>query len=329
MRTFKIKLNTDINRLKQLHMLKDKTEFKKLRAVIMEEHKISKSTLYREMNKEVPGQYAAPVYSFGPAVISAQEKELVKNLLFKKVTTMQIRRELQKLTGRNYSWDRFNQIRLAVEEDIRQQRADTAVSRPGDAVPCSDLLPVKKIGMAGADGDIPEIAPVSAFGDNLQLLLEAVFNFEKMSADTLIEVKYGEHIFRLGHDAVLDIKRILMNSASAEGRDVGGFSNMKIKHILAESLRNIENGAPCSVKDIAAIQRIYKSLEGMGSNLFEDKELEWIYRMVRAYNKDVTRELVMLQAINISRELFGEAKYHLFDLYELRDTLSLVVEEAM
>lgn len=332
MRTFNKKLNTDITRAKELHMLKDKTEFKKLRAVIMEEHKISRATFYREMNKSVPGHYATPAYSFGPAVISAQEKELVRSLLFKKVTTMQIRNELGKLTGRNYSWDRFNQIRLAVEEDMKQQNADS----PAGNIPAADNAAAPEVhslnGMslqAGADTAAsakPKLPSESAFGDNLQILLEAVFHFEKMSEDTIIKLKYGDEIFCLGHDAVMDIKRIIMNSASVNGVDVGASMQMKIKHILTEKMRILQRASDCSIKDIAAIQRIYKSLDQM-SNPLDDKELEWIYQIVLCFDENAERDVVQLRAIDLSTAIFDSGKYHLFDISKMDEVWRREMEE--
>jgi len=285
-------------------MLKDKTAFKQRKAEIMAEHKISKATVYREMNKKLPGSYAQPRYTNKPAEISAQEKELVKTMLFNKAPANLIQDELGKLTGKNYSWDKFNQIRLAVERDL-----PPAVSNNG----ADTGLP------AGAD--VPVIPQVSAFGDNLQILLEAIFHFEKISDDTIIKVKHGENTFCLGHDAVMDIKRIIMNSASVNGIDVGASMQMKIKHILVEKLRILQSGADCSIKDIAAIQRIHKSLNLMTSPL-DDKELEWIYRIVLYFNKKAKRDKVNLLAINISEEFFGSGKYHLFDMVQIRATAS-------
>jgi len=317
MRTFNKKLNSDITRAKELHMLKDKTEFNKLRAVIMKEHKISRSTFYREMNKSVPGHYATPAYSFGPAVISAQEKELVKSLLFKKVTTMQIRNELGKLTGRNYSWDRFNQIRLAVEEDMKQQNADSA---PGNVTNAGG---VPANGLNAADGGdtaapaLPKLPSESAFGDNLQILLEQIFHFEKMSEDTIIKLKYGDEIFCLGHDAVMDIRRIITNSASVNGVDVGISTQLKIKHVLAERLRNLQKSSACSIKDLAEIQRINKSIAGT-ANPLAGKELEWIYRLVKKYDEDADLDYVEFCAMTAAQELFGDKRDYLFDFSKFR-----------
>ncbi len=275
-------------------MLKDKTAFKQRKAEIMAEHKISKATVYREMNKKLPGSYAQPRYTNKPAEISAQEKELVKTMLFNKAPANLIQDSLAKLTGKNYSWDKFNQIRLAVEKDLP---------------PANDK--------SGSGADVPVIRPVSAFGDNLEILLEAIFHFEKMSEDTIIKLKHGDNIFCLGHDAVMDIKRIITNSASVDGADVGASMQMKIKHVLAEKMRILQNGADCSIKDIAAIQRIHKSLDLM-SNPLEGKELEWIYRIVKKYDKKADRDYVEFRALEAAQELFGFKKDYLFDFAKFR-----------
>jgi len=315
MRTFNKKRNEDITELKRLHMLKDKSAFKQRKAEIMAEHKISKATVYREMNKKLPGSYAQPRYTNKPAEISDQEKELVKTMLFNKAPANLIQDELAKLTGKNYSWDKFNQIRLAVERDIpssvSNNGADKGVSARAD-VP------------AGAD--MPVIPQVSAFGDNLQILLEAIFHFEKISDDTIIKVKHGENTFCLGHDAVMDIKRIITNSASVDGADVGASMQMRIKHVLTEKMRIFERGADCSIKDIAAIQRIHKSLDLM-SNPLAGKELEWIYNLVLRYDENADRDFVEYNAMRAAQELFGIKKDYLFDFAKFRAMASIEIDE--
>jgi len=309
MRTFNKKRNEDITELKRLHMLKDKSAFKQRKAEIMAEHKISKATVYREMNKKLPGSYAQPRYTNKPAEISAQEKELVKTMLFNKAPANLIQDELAKLTGKNYSWDKFNQIRLAVERDllpaVSNSAADAGVS-------------------AGAV--VAVIPQVSAFGDNLQILLEAIFHFEKMSEDTIIRAKHGENIFSLGHDAVMDIKRIITNSASVDGADVGASMQMRIKHVLTEKMRIFERGADCSIKDIAAIQRIHKSLDLM-SNPLAGKELEWIYNLVLRYDENADRDYVEYNAMRAAQELFGKKKDYLFDFAKFRAMASIEIDE--
>ena len=315
MRTFNKKRNEDITELKRLHMLKDKSAFKQRKAEIMAEHKISKATVYREMNKKLPGSYAQPRYTNKPAEISEQEKELVKTMLFNKAPANLIQDSLAKLTGKNYSWDKFNQIRLAVERDMlpaaSNSAADAGVSARAD-VP------------AGAD--VTVIPQVSAFGDNLEILLEAIFHFEKMSEDTIIRAKHGENIFRLGHDAVMDIKRIITNSASVDGADVGASMQMKIKHVLTEKMRIFERGADCSIKDIAAIQRIHKSLDLM-SNPLAGKELEWIYNLVLRYDENADRDFVEYNAMRAAQELFGKKKDYLFDFAKFRAMASVEIAE--
>lgn len=147
-----------------------------------------------------------------------------------------------------------------------------------------------------------------------------------MSEDTIIKVKHDEKIFCLGHDAVMDIKRIITNSASVDGADVGASMQMRIKHVLTEKMRILERGADCSIKDIAAIQRIHKSLDLM-SNPLAGKELEWIHRIVKKYDEDADLDYVEFYAMTAAQELFGDKRDYLFDFAKFRVMASKEIYE--
>ena len=55
MKEFNKQLNEDVNRLKKLRIKKDKTDYKKFFTVVLRRHKISRTTLWAEIRKSVPG----------------------------------------------------------------------------------------------------------------------------------------------------------------------------------------------------------------------------------------------------------------------------------
>ena len=117
MRKFNKALNKDITELKTLHMKKDKTEFRKRKAEIMKQHKISKATVYREMKKDNPGTYNSPRFNPPVREVTEKEKELVGGMLYRQIPVERIRSEMEKRSGQSYSWDRIDMIRKQIESD--------------------------------------------------------------------------------------------------------------------------------------------------------------------------------------------------------------------
>lgn len=108
MKPFNKKLNADITQLKKLHALKDKTEFNKLKAEIMERHSISKATVYRELQKDVPGLYDR---KRSERPIAVKEVEMVRTLLVQQYKIQDVITVMEQRTGMPYSWDRIDKIR--------------------------------------------------------------------------------------------------------------------------------------------------------------------------------------------------------------------------
>ena len=116
MKQFNKELHEDIMLLKTLHANKDKTEFNILKAEIMQKHKISKATVYREMKKESPGEYRIPNYNPPKMDIGKQEVLMVRELLIAGRQATEIIKIMGRELGMNYYWDRFNRARQMGEE---------------------------------------------------------------------------------------------------------------------------------------------------------------------------------------------------------------------
>ncbi len=116
MKQFNKELHEDIMLLKTLHAKKDKTEFNNLKAEIMQKHKISKATVYREMKKESPGEYKIPNYNPPKMDIRMPEILMVRELLIGGRQAAEIIKIMGKELDLHYTWDRFNAARKLAEE---------------------------------------------------------------------------------------------------------------------------------------------------------------------------------------------------------------------
>jgi len=172
MKKFNKALNVDITELKTLYIKKDKTEFKKLKAEIMQKHNISRATVYREIAKEVPGSYRQPKYSNSAPEITAYEKELVRVWLFKRVPMETICHDLERYMSQNYTWERVDRIRKAIEQDELERKGPPPVTITV-GLPAEEVKPLKD---------------ESAWGVDLKTLLENLLNLDKMRSDSYVTV---------------------------------------------------------------------------------------------------------------------------------------------
>jgi hypothetical protein len=116
MKQYNKKLGADITELKILHARKDKTEFKKKKAEIMQRYGISKATVYREMKKDTPGMYKRPSYNPPSRSVTETEIMMVKELLVSGRQNTEIIKIMTRELGFPYNWDRFNKVRKLAEE---------------------------------------------------------------------------------------------------------------------------------------------------------------------------------------------------------------------
>lgn len=256
-------------------MLKDKTEFQQAKAEVMKRHNISKATVYREMNKEVPGAYRQPKYSNKARDITPHEKELVKTLLFKKIPLEQMCSEMEKLRNERYSWDRIDQIRKAIEPEVKKEMA--ALNRKKSPQTESTV----------SDRTVNE-KPESAWGKDIKLVLEEALNIDKIDKDSVVSINIKGTIYKIGHDAIKEILMILANSAAEEGRDVMESLDQQIKHLLTQQVRYIKNGAECNVRDLYDILKMHKVMGGRITDNSIDFEL--LFAVVKDFAPDAIRE---------------------------------------
>jgi hypothetical protein len=103
MKKFNEKLNKDITILKALHTKRDKTEFVKMKNLIMKKYNFGESTIYKHMKKSTPGLCNTASHHIKPKPVTEEEINMVRELLMKQFSVMQIRAIMETRTGDNYS----------------------------------------------------------------------------------------------------------------------------------------------------------------------------------------------------------------------------------
>ena len=247
MKKFNQALNKDITELKTLYIKKDKTEFRQKKAEIIRKHNISKATVYREMAKDVPGSYRQPKYRNRAPEVTAKEKDLVRSLLYKKMSIETVCSEMERLKSQNYTWKRINRIRKEIEKD--DLAAKENANKPGIVITVGETT-----------GEITPLKNESAWGEDLKYLLERLLNADKISNDSYITVIVKGRAFKATEEVRKDILNKLANAADANGKSIMDSIDTDSKHLLKEQLRSMKNGLKFGVRDLFDIRKMYKEM---------------------------------------------------------------------
>ncbi len=270
MRKFNKKLNADIGLLKQLHAKKDKSEFNKMKAVIMERHNISKATVYREMKKEVPGFYKKPQYYPPVRPVTLKEARMVRELLVKGTKIQDIQVILENETGERYSWDRVDMIRKEVDREavdrgkLIEDSGKLIEDRGKGIVDSKKQEALSRC--AEADGGL--CGNESGFGEDIRVFLEKVLGVDNMSPGSVVTVNVKKRPIRYGYTAIKEIMMISANSENAGGTDVADHMIVTALHCTAELVRMYSQGKPAGTTDYLNVLRVYKEYRKAFSTSF-------------------------------------------------------------
>jgi len=313
MRKFNQALNKDITELKTLHMKKDKTEFRKRKAEIIKQHKISKATVYREMKKDSPGTYNSPRYNPPVREVTGKEKELVGGMLYRQMPIERIRSEMEKQSGQSYSWDRIDMIRKQIESESDSGKKNLSPAANESAAPMRE-------------GDM--IKYESPHGMEMKLFLGKVLNIEKMAPGSLITIDVKGYGVTLGSDAVHDMQRIAANTTAGRGYDALEVARINSKHMCIEQVRYISYGEAHTIKDLVEINKILDSFESTGRKPGID--FEFLVDVVKHFTKGkVKREEIVFFVSRNSDDYAGLSKEMNPSYDESMDANSKWAEEHM
>lgn len=342
MKKFNKELNKDINGLKRLHMLKDKSEFKKMKLKIMAKHKISKATIYREMKKEVPGSYKNPNYKPPARRVTAEEMELVRGMLYRQKTIEQIRSEMESSLGESYSWDRIDLIRRKIEEQENEreqyskgQSLKSISSKgmadnngPEDTTGSENTASI----LAGMQnnrqtGGCIQFEYESPHGKDMKEFLLTVLRVDSMDPNTFITVPTGNYSVKLGYDAVKDIQRIIANSAAGKAYDVIEVAQINTKHLCAEQIRHFVNGRSHTIKEIREMKSILDEYKSQPSTMLD---FEFIVDAVKHFaGEDVDREEIVLATNYMAKQREGISEKLLPDNKEVNRGIYKIMTENL
>lgn len=232
MKKFNEKLNKDITLLKALHSKRDKTEFMKMRNIVIKRHKINKCTVYRQMKRAIPGLPITARKNYKP--ITNEEMNMVSELLFKQFRIAEIRAALERLTGFGYSNERINKIRKEAEKRSNQ----------------------------------PEDTEHTAFGGNIRKLFIELCNFDLTELNRVQKLLLNGKEIKINCGVIRDAVDMLIFSAENEGKSTAAIHRQKMENMLSRKLELVSQGQYIAAYDLRILENIRQSLEKQGAVTF-------------------------------------------------------------
>jgi hypothetical protein len=235
MKEFNPELNKDITALKILYAKKDKSAFNKLKSELMQKHCVSKATIYRELKKDMPGNYTKPKYSPAQRPITEKEILMVQEMLIKKIPVMSVGRLMEEETGEKYNWDRIDKIRRI---------ADARINDLGEA--------------SGLNAEFE-----TSFGDPIRRLTEQALKLNKMASNSYITFMAEGKTYRLNYYEAKDIALICAGAIARSGavgcNDMVHYSTLKFRLALTDKIRMIDSSTP--TREISALIKEFNKIK--------------------------------------------------------------------
>lgn len=124
MKEFKQQLHDDVVRLKKLRIKRDKTDYKKFFIVVLRRHRLSRTTLWAEIRKQVPGTYRSITWDMRYRPITDEEVKMVYEMLIQQYTLEYIKKVMEEKLGGNYSDKRIKKIREIIDKRLFELDSD-------------------------------------------------------------------------------------------------------------------------------------------------------------------------------------------------------------
>lgn len=313
MKPFNQLLHNDIMELKSYTGSHDEASYKQLMKKVQTKHGISRTTLYNEISKDVPGSYKA--YESRGRVVPLTQKEaiMVKEMLQHGKTTEEIRNTMSIELGFSYSARRVNSVKqqinhgaiLESEEPINPAPNNTDTEVNDKPKPCIDInidgvktsaelgALVKKLAGAPGAGEF-----TVNFKGNLRRL------FYRLSVLSKLDPKKPVKLNIYGYEREVSPRTIkgcldqLAGSALTGGMDTDESIRFNIQTLLLNESNEYKRGLYIKPSEIKSLESARRSLISSpagsgGSALSGGYSLDDVYGVVTFFKPRVKREEVV------------------------------------
>lgn len=285
---FNKQLHKDILLLKKIAHAKGTPGYKKVFSGIMQFHGISKSTIYNELAKEVPGSYKDYESKGRTVEISPREIDTVRELLKAGKTIDFIKNHMSIELGFSYSDIRLNKVKYILN----------SYGKPLDPLILNeDETEIDRTGPGQTPAD-PEPAEPVKFKGNIRKFFYRLSHVEKISKDRTIRIDMEGNVFPVNKAMVKSFFDMLAASGETGGKSKGEIFRFNMETILLNESDMYRRGVYIAPGGVKQLESVRKSLAETSPDNEKNHSkggynLDDIHMAVRHFSPNTTREDVV------------------------------------
>jgi len=294
MKEFNKQLNEDVNRLKKLRIKKDKTEYYKFFNVCLRRHKISRTTLWAEIRKAIPGVYRSINWDMRYRPITDEEVKMVYELLMQGFTLEKIKSVMEEKLGGNYSDTRMAKIRKMMEERLFELETDNT----------------------------------TAFGGEVCKLLKDYCNLDLMHPERTVEPELYGKKYPVNCGVIKDAINMIIFSSEGGGKSTQEIQRIRMENMLSKKIDNMNASSQVSMVELRSAEIVRRSQEKSQSGGSLNADSKVLIACCKELNPDITYSEIYGMANKYAASIKGSTEEIVPDIKLVTDEFQDALENT-
>ncbi len=275
--------------LKGINREKFHEEYRRVFGNIMKRYNISRTTVYAELGKAVPGGYKKYESKSRQIIISKKEIALVSDMVSKGKTIRHISKTMSLELGFRYTSYRIYKIKVLLASG-KNISGITPLVEYADSETSARLLEESNFIKL-----ISEDEPV-VFKGNISRLFYRLSMINFIDPQRLVKINLAGKIYNSSSRVIKDCFSHIIYSASSGGKNILESCHFDMETILINEMEHVKRGNRISPAALKQLEGIRKSLLESDPERNENKplnggyDLDDVYHAVHYFAPNVTRD---------------------------------------
>jgi len=284
-------LHDDIKMLKGIDRGAYPDEFQLAFQNIMKRHSISRTTVYTELEKAIPGVYKTHDSKSRHILINKKEVNLVKDLLSEGRSIRYISRTMSLELGFRYTPYRIYKVKELIYKE-ENENVDYPVHQAVDGIESAKLLEER------IKPSPPKPAEPIDFKGNITLFFNRLSLLDFIDQDHKFKLRINGNIYETSKTVVKSCLSHIIFSASGGGLTIPEVCRFDMETILIKEFEALKRGVKLTPAALKQLESIRMSLLNSSENSQKPKfnggyDLDDVYKAVRHFAPDTKKEDVM------------------------------------
>lgn len=286
MKPFNKSLYKDITELKELYASSGPRsgDYKEKFRSIMQHHKISRTTMFEELSKDVPGAYRTRDRISRIIQVSGNEIQEVKELIYKRKSYQEIRKTMELSLGFPYSERRLLKVKKLIALGIMSKLKvpNDGIKEPEDGV--KGMNPPETVA----------VKPAVATKPIINNLFYTLSGFDLTDNSRIHDVELGGDVYKVSNLVVKESLAHIAASASNSGMHIHEVTRFEMESLLLWQIKQVRLGRLITPAGLKQLESIRKSLDRQDSTAEKSAmELEAVYKTVKLFAPNALRSDIM------------------------------------